>query len=571
MNLHKRFIVQFFIQLFLLSLFFLVLILTIWGIIGFTLSKDEIQSDLSKANASYFTNRITSDSEKQSIAKDLKELVENQGGWLILLDTEGEIVDSYNAPKALKTKFATGDFTDRLWGVSEKNEFFSYWEIELMDMDPLILLYGQRNLAEELLVAASPSVDWQQKRLSLSAEMKKRITKTDAWMQLISAEGQVLDEYGEVNKSSQYTIQELGELQDQNQFLSSVSNEDSNQTVIAGVKKIPTNAWETTFSNRNLIVGLLILLILLMLGTFWYARKFGLPLLVLMQWIQNLGEGRYEQPSQQRNGSSIVNKKGKVKRKYRLYKDLIATLEDLTITLKIHKQQQETLEKTREDWISGLSHDLKTPLSSISGYAQMLEAPEYVWSTQETRKFATIMKEKSSYMMELLEELTLTFRLKNHALPLVKEDTDINEFIRRIVIQFINDPSASNMKFNFEPASSSIRAQIDPKWFQRIIDNLIANAIKYNPSGTEIKISITAIEQHLFIVLIEDDGVGMETETLDKLFNRYYRGTNTEDVTSGTGLGLAITKQLVQLHNGSIHIDSVLEKGTIVRLIVPSK
>lgn len=571
MNLHKRFIVQFFIQLFLLSLFFLVLILTIWGIIGFTLSKDEIQSDLSKANASYFTNRITSDSEKQSIAKDLKELVENQGGWLILLDTEGEIVDSYNAPKALKTKFATGDFTDRLWGVSEKNEFFSHWEIELMDMDPLILLYGQRNLAEELLVAASPSVDWQQKRLSLSAEMKKRITKKDAWMQLISAEGQVLDEYGEVNKSSQYTIQELGELQDQNQFLSSVSNEDSNQTVIAGVKKIPTNAWETTFSNRNLIVGLLILLILLMLGTFWYARKFGLPLLVLMQWIQNLGEGRYEQPSQQRNGSSIVNKKGKVKRRFRLYKDLIATLEDLTITLKIHKQQQETLEKTREEWISGLSHDLKTPLSSISGYAQMLEAPEYVWSTLETRKFATIMKEKSSYMMELLEELTLTFRLKNHALPLVKEDTDINEFIRRIVIQFINDPSASNMKFNFEPASSSIRAQIDPKWFQRIIDNLIANAIKYNPSGTEIKISITAIEQHLFIVLIEDDGVGMEKETLDKLFNRYYRGTNTEDVTSGTGLGLAITKQLVQLHDGSIHIDSVLEKGTSVRLIVPSK
>lgn len=569
MNLHKRFIVQFFIQLFLLALFFLILILTIWGVIGFTLSKDEIQSDLSKANASYFTNKITSDSKKQVIAKELKELAESQGGWLILLETDGKILDSFNAPKALPTKFTTGNLTDRLWGMSTKNEFFSYWEIELIDKDPLILLYGQTNLAEELLLAASPSINWQQGKLSLSAEMKKRINKEEAWMQLISAEGQVLDGYGEVDKSSQYTMQELGELKDQNHFLSSETNEDVNQTVIAGVKKIPTNAWETTFSNRNLIVGSLVLLILLTIGTFWYARKFGLPLLVLMQWIQNLGEGRYEPPSQQNNGSSIVNKKGKIKRKYRLYKDLIATLEDLTATLKIHKQQQETLERTREDWISGLSHDLKTPLSSISGYAQMLEASEYVWSAQETRKFANIMKEKSSYMMELLEELTLTFRLKNHALPLVKEDTDINEFIRRIVIQFINDPSASDMKFNFEPASSSIRAQIDPKWFQRIIDNLIANAIKYNPSGTEIKISITAIEQHLFIVLIEDDGVGMATDTLDKLFNRYYRGTNTQDMTNGTGLGLAITKQLVQLHDGSIHVDSVLEKGTNVRLIVP--
>ncbi len=569
MNLHKRFIVQFFIQLFLLSLIFLTLILMVWGVIGFTLIKDEIQADLSKASASYFTNKITDDTKKQFINKELEELAESQSGWLILLNTDGKVVDSFNAPEALPAKFTAGDFTERLWGMSTNNQFFSYWEIEILDKEPLILLYGKRNWAQELLVSASPSINWQQGKLNLSAEVKKRINTEEAWVQLISPEGQVLDGYGEVDKSNQYTIQELGELENKNQSLSSTTNEESDQAVMVGVKRIPTNAWETTFSNRNLIVGLLILLILLTIGTFWYARKFGLPLLVLMQWIQNLGEGRYEQPLRQKNGSLIINKKGKIKKKYRLYKDLIATLENLTATLKLHKQQQETLERTREDWISGLSHDLKTPLSSISGYAQMLEAAEYDWSAQETRKFASIMKEKSSYMMELLEELTLTFRLKNHALPLVKEYTDINEFIRRIVIQFINDPSASNMKFSFESTSCNPRAEIDPKWFQRIIDNLIANAIKYNPPGTKIKVSVTTIEQHLFIVLIEDDGKGMETEILDKLFDRYYRGTNTHGTTSGTGLGLAITKQLVQLHDGSIHIDSVPGKGTNVRLIVP--
>ena len=92
------------------------------------------------------------------------------------------------------------------------------------------------------------------------------------------------------------------------------------------------------------------------------------------------------------------------------------------------------------------------------------------------------------------------------------------------------------------------------------MDNLIANAIKYNPSGTTITVSISPIEQHLLSIKIEDDGVGMDNETLDKLFYRYYRGTNTSDSGSGTGLGMAITKQLVQLHGGSINVKSTVTK-----------
>src|SRR5690606_25765666 len=184
-------------------------------------------------------------------------------------------------------------------------------------------------------------------------------------------------------------------------------------------------------------------------------------------------------------------------------------------------------------------------------------------------EFAAIMNDKSTYMMDLLEELTLTFRLKNQALPLSKETVNLNEFIRRIVIQFINDPANGNWKFSFHAASDIVEAAIDPKWFQRIIENLIVNAMKYNPAGTEIKLSISAIEQHLAVIVIEDDGVGMETEVLDKLFDRYYRGTNTHDSSTGTGLGLAITKQLVQLHGGSIQVASTLGKGTSVRIIVP--
>lgn len=569
MNLHKRFMVQFFMQLFLLSLIFLIGMLAVWAVIGFNISADEIQTDLAQADSSYFTNRIEIENDKHVLKGNLEELAESQNGWLILLDAKGSVLDSFNEPESLPAQFDVSDFADSLWGSSEEQREFTYWEIEFLDEDPLLLLYGKNNVAEEVLDAAMSAIDWQQENLNLSSETTDKLEAENAWMQLLSPEGEVLDSYGNADGDAAYTMQQLGELHAENQSIASSTNEESGLTAVSGVENLPSTAWETTFSNRNLFLFALISLILLAGGTFWYARKFGAPLLVMMQWIENLGNGQYKQPTNDKNTSLITNKKGKIKRKYRLYKDLVRTLEQLTATLQLHQNQQKTLERTREDWISGLSHDLKTPLSSISGYAQMLESPDYEWSAQETREFASIMNEKSSYMMELLEELTLTFRLKNQALPLAKEPLDINEFIRRIVIQFINEPSNREQQFTFLAAPKSIRANIDPKWFQRIIDNLIANAVKYNPPGTEIKISVSAIEQHLFVVLIEDDGKGMETEILDKLFDRYYRGTNTHETSTGTGLGLAITKQLVQLHNGSIHIDSVPGKGTAVRVIVP--
>ncbi|QMT18206.1 HAMP domain-containing histidine kinase [Planococcus maritimus] len=569
MNLHKRFMVQFFMQLFLLSLIFLIGMLAVWAVIGFNISADEIQNDLAQADSSYFINRIEIENDKRVLNGKLEELAESQNGWLILLDAKGSVLDSFNEPEALPAQFEVSDFADSLWGSSAEQHEFTYWEIEFLDEDPLLLLYGKNNIAEEILAVALQAIDWQQENLNLSPEARDKLEKENAWMQLLSPEGEVLDSYGKAGRDATYTMQQLGELHEENQSIASSTNMESELTVVSGIEKLPSTAWETTFSNQNLFLFALISLILLAGGTFWYARKFGAPLQVMMQWIENLGNGQYKQPTNDKNTSLITNNKGKIKRKYRLYKDLVRTLEQLTATLKLHENQQKTLERTREDWISGLSHDLKTPLSSISGYAQMLESHDYEWSAQETREFASIMNEKSSYMMELLEELTLTFRLKNQALPLTKEQLDVNEFIRRIVIGFINDPTNQEQRFTFVAAPKSIRANIDPKWFQRIIDNLIANAVKYNPKGTEIKITVSTIEQHLFVVLIEDDGKGMETEILDKLFDRYYRGTNMHETSTGTGLGLAITKQLVQLHDGSIHIDSVPGKGTTVRVIVP--
>ncbi|CEG21544.1 Sensor protein kinase WalK [Planococcus massiliensis] len=568
MNLHKRFMVQFFIQLFLLSFVFLLLMLTLWGAIGYFVTEDEAARDLADADSSYFMNQFEFDENGASIKKGLKKTAEAQDGWLILLNRDGRVLDSFNADGNLPEQLAVEEVASWMWDDSAEGQY-TYWELENTERGSLFLLYGKENLAAKWLASAEPAIDWEKGELNLAADLKTQLKEKTAWVLLIGKDGIVLDSYGDVREQESYTIKKIGELAADTRSAAIKTDPATGKSVIAGAVAPPSDALETILKTRNFYIVIVVLLILLIGGTLWYARKFGVPLLVMMQWIKNLGDGRYEQPVNQKNESLITKRNGKVKKKYRLYKDLVATLEQLTAKLKLHQHQQKQLERTREDWISGLSHDLKTPLSSISGYAQMLESPDYEWSAQEIREFAAIMNDKSTYMMDLLEELTLTFRLKNQALPLSKETVNLNEFVRRIVIQFINDPANGNWKFSFHAASDSVEAAVDPKWFQRIIENLIVNAMKYNPPGTEIKLSISAIEQHLAVIIIEDDGVGMKAEVLDKLFDRYYRGTNTEDSSTGTGLGLAITKQLVQLHGGSIQVASTIEKGTSVRVIVP--
>lgn len=535
---------------------------------------DEVTQDLSEADSFFFSERITIHGEKVTFDDKLKKLATNQNGWLLILTAKGDVIGSYNAPEQVPKHFKESELAALMLQDNSGSINYSHWKLDDTHQQPLLLLFGRKNTEKRVLNEVKSEVDWENHHLNLSSTTLQQIDKEDAWIQLINSTGKVLDGYGTDKKGITYSFQDLQTLSESTQdSVAAYFDAGTEQTIIVGIHgSSSTSTLEEslfkTISNRLLNIFVMLFL-LLVTGTFWYAHKFGVPLITMMKWIQNLGGGLYELPLDLHQRPIMLNKKGKLRRKYRLYKDLITTLVQLTETLQQNETERRKMTQTREEWISGLSHDLKTPLASISGYAQMLESENYSWTERETRDFALIIAEKSAYMMELLEDLTLTYRLKNQALPIIKEVVDINEFIRRTIIHFINDPANSDMEFIFHPQNGTALAPIDPKWFQRIIDNLIANAIKYNPSGTTITVSISPIEQHLMIITIEDDGTGMDNDTLDKLFQRYYRGTNTSDSSSGTGLGLAITKQLVQLHGGSINVKSSPQKGTTVRIILP--
>lgn len=257
----------------------------------------------------------------------------------------------------------------------------------------------------------------------------------------------------------------------------------------------------------------------------------------------------------------LRNKKnGRLKKKYRVYEDVDQSLIMLAENLEENERKLQKTEQLREDWITGLSHDLKTPLSSIYGYSVMLES-SHEWTSEEVQNFASVMQEKASYMDTLIDDLTYTYQLKNDGVLLEKEKIDLRVFIHGYA-----DLMASK-DVSFLEEGVPIYVSIDPKRFNRVLDNIIGNAIKHNPEHTPIHVDL-CLEGDVVLLEVRDEGRGMSKNMMENLFDRYYRGTNTTSGDTGTGLGLTIAKQLVEAHGGKISIDSD-KSGTKITIKLP--
>lgn len=251
-----------------------------------------------------------------------------------------------------------------------------------------------------------------------------------------------------------------------------------------------------------------------------------------------------------------------------MFSELTNSLEKLSKELSNTENYRKELETMREEWISGLSHDLKTPLSSILGYSILLKDNKYSWSIEETQKFGKTITEKAKYIQSLIDDLNLTYDLKNHALPLEKTKTNMDKFVKEIVIDFLNQPINENVDISYlNQTAEEVFLPIDQKQFKRILNNLLANAVKYSKidQPNNILVILKKTNGHAFII-VKDEGIGMDEKTLKNLFNRYYRGTSSTEIVEGSGLGLAITKQLVEAHKGEIEVQSTLHKGTTISL-----
>lgn len=168
----------------------------------------------------------------------------------------------------------------------------------------------------------------------------------------------------------------------------------------------------------------------------------------------------------------------------------------------------------------------------------------------------------------LLDDLKLTYQLENHMLPVDRREQDVVRFLRELVIDILNNPEYGDRTIHFENGEEEVLYLFDQKLFTRAFQNLILNAFVHGNADTEVTLQIDVLDSALQIS-VADNGNGLDPEERERLFDRYYRGVNTDRKREGSGLGLAITKSIVELHGGRISVFSTRGSGTVFRLEFP--
>ncbi len=241
-----------------------------------------------------------------------------------------------------------------------------------------------------------------------------------------------------------------------------------------------------------------------------------------------------------------------------IYKPVFSNLNDVSQTLQAHEEERIKLEKMRDEWISNVSHDLKTPLASIQGYAELLRDQDV--SQLERLEYSEVIERQSIYMKDLLDDFNLTMRLRNQEMPLNLQETRMESFVREIVIDLLNDPQFGQYDISFISDSPNLKWKIDRHLMKRAILNFVYNALIHNDENIAVTIRINADS-----LTIEDNGKGIPAADLDQVFERYYRGTNTGNI-RGTGLGMAISRDIIEAHGGKIRLTSKIDMGTTVEI-----
>ncbi|QKG83605.1 HAMP domain-containing histidine kinase [Kroppenstedtia pulmonis] len=309
-----------------------------------------------------------------------------------------------------------------------------------------------------------------------------------------------------------------------------------------------------------IVIGIVTVPCILLFG--WY---FGSPLLLVMKWIDQLAHEDFT-PLQERE--KMYTRKGKLKMRYRLYQEVIAQLADMRLQLEKAKVERAQVEEAKRDWIAGISHDLKTPLTYIKGYSTLLLNPDYDWSKEEKCNFIQEIDNKGTHMEQLVQDLNLAMCFDGtQSAPIHKTTQNIVAFVQQVLADVSNDLRAQHHHFELK-TTMAVPIAFDEHLLQRVLLNIYMNAVIHNEESVNIVTTIEQQAQHV-VIYIQDDGIGMTEETKRNLFNRYYRGTTTEQKSEGTGLGMAIVKSLIDAHDGTITVESAVQQGTTFTIILP--
>jgi signal transduction histidine kinase len=332
---------------------------------------------------------------------------------------------------------------------------------------------------------------------------------------------------------------------------------DGNEVV--GIVRIAVPLAEVQFELRHLyrvaIIGAIAAICIAGVIAYVMARGISLPIRQMKEVADAIAKGQFDKKSSIRGEDELA--------------ELAQSLNAMSDELKLKIERLKYLDNVRTDFVANVSHELKTPLTSIRGFVETLEDGA-INDSNNARRFLAIIKKHAQRLGNIIDDLLRLSELESGG-GIEMAEMDLKGLIDEIVMGLGHALAVKQQTLSAEASSGDFIIRGDKDKLEQVFVNLVDNAIKYTKEGGRIKVLLTKAGDSV-IVTVEDNGIGIPTEDIERVFERFYRVDKAHSrELGGTGLGLSIAKHIVLVHNGKIRIESEVNKGTKVFVTLPKK
>ncbi len=308
------------------------------------------------------------------------------------------------------------------------------------------------------------------------------------------------------------------------------------------------------FIYRIVLIGGIIAVIITLIIGYLISRGISRPIAEMKEIAERIAKGDFSKRASLKTQDELGQ--------------LAKSLNQMADELQNNIDSLKKMNQVRTDFVANVSHELKTPLTSIKGFVETLE--DGAINDKETAtRFLSIIKKHTNQLTSIVDDLLSLTELEYSKEKIEKKEFNLKDLLNEVILGFGHALSQKEHKLetNFEGENFDIQA--DKLKLEQVIVNLIANAIKYTKEKGNIQILLSD-KNNALIFTVEDNGIGIPKEHLDRIFERFYRVDKARSrKLGGTGLGLSIVKHIVTLHKGSVDVVSQMESGTKVTVLLP--
>ncbi|HDR4453874.1 sensor histidine kinase [Bacillus sp. FSL K6-1338] len=393
------------------------------------------------------------------------------------------------------------------------------------------------------------------------------------WVEILNENLQVIYTKGEKkDKLLSYSQREFTKLlfdNDKLPYYSSVATfvTKKGETLYCLVK-VPKKAikYEYTFSDKNeeyvyvfykiLLTTIVLFFVFFSMNVYIFsrqiARKITRPLDKLATGFEEIASGKYDK-----------------RLNYETYFELMQIQHSFNVMSekldKIEKEKKR-LEETKQKMLVDLSHDLRTPITTVQGYIEALQLG-IITEKSERERTLNVIYNKIRIITVLTEDIFELSKLEHSDYPFEVHPTDVSEFIRELLVEYYDLFQVKRLILQYQIPSKEVIAPINNRLLYRAISNIISNALQYNTAGTTVFVSLIEDESKVYINII-DNGIGIPEDMKQSIFDAFVRVDDSRENNGGSGLGLTIAKHIVEKHGGKISLESA-KKRTIFFISLP--